>query len=324
MWCHILKEADMKTTRLTITSAILVVVLAVVFVPFQTARADLGPKPSMHFEFVFEVTPAPTIVSGIQFECQAADCSDAKPFEGPGTFGFNCGLAECSSKALIYYDYHRLSIDFSDGKTRQSNVFGKEYFEAYYRVTVRGEDLLVEELPGKSEPPAFFAMMAFLGASVVFCPVAIIGLLIFVILLVFIIQKADFRAARGWYIAGWVMSVSVLVLSLILDLGLVVTLIVELVLALAYTFWRRWPRTKLLTVVLMMNLITQPALWLFVSVFNGNSTFWLLAIGEVIVWLVESGILAFALRKQAKFWEALALSLALNLTSFGVGLLLPL
>jgi hypothetical protein len=48
-----------------------------------------------------------------------------------------------------------------------------------------------------------------------------------------------------------------------------------------------------------------------------------LAIGEVIVWLIEAGILGLALRKQAKFPEALALSLALNLASFGIGLLLP-
>jgi hypothetical protein len=62
---------------------------------------------------------------------------------------------------------------------------------------------------------------------------------------------------------------------------------------------------------------------LIVSKLIANSTFWPLAIGEVIVWLVEAVILALSLRKQATFWEALALSLALNLASFGIGLLLP-
>lgn len=318
----------MKTTRLTIAAALLVAVLAAVLVPFQIVHADMGPKPSMHFDFSYDVGPHLTIISGTQFECQAADCSDARPFEGPGTFGFECELAECSSEALVYSDYHRLSIDFSDGKTRQSNIFEKNYFEAYYRVTVREQELLVEELPGKEKPPSrlagFVLLLGLLSMSFVFCLVAIIGLPILVILLVLIIRNADFREARGWHIAGWVISVPVLVLSLILDLGLVITLAVEIPLALAYAVWRKRPWVKLLTVVLMMNLITQPALWSIVGAFNGNSTFWPLAIGEAIVWLVEALILTFALRKQAKFWEALALSLALNLASFGIGLLLPL
>ena len=44
---------------------------------------------------------------------------------------------------------------------------------------------------------------------------------------------------------------------------------------------------------------------------------------EFVIWLVEGGILAAALRKDAKFWEALVLSLVLNLASFGIGLLMP-
>ncbi len=96
-----------------------------------------------------------------------------------------------------------------------------------------------------------------------------------------------------------------------------------MLLALAYALWRKRPRLKLLTVVAMMNLITQPLLWLAVqSLGNDAYTLWL-GVGEVIVWLVEAGILAVAMRKQAKFLEALALSLVLNLASFGIGLLLP-
>jgi hypothetical protein len=159
----------MKITRLAIASILLVIVLAAVFVPFQTARADLGPKPSMHFEFAFEVNLPPTIVSGIQFECRTADCLDAKPFGGPGTFGFKCGTAECSSSALAYSDYHRLQIDFSDGKTRQSNVFGKKYFEAYYQATVQENGLLVEELRGKNQGLSDLAGLLFIWAALAAC-----------------------------------------------------------------------------------------------------------------------------------------------------------
>lgn len=312
----------MKTNRLTIASILLVVVLAVVLVPFQTARADIGPKPSMHFDFAFEVDPPPAIVSGIQFECKEADCSDAEPLGVIGPQGFECGLSECSSLAYGYSDYHRLSIDFSDGKTRQSNIFGKKYFEANYRVTVREDDLLVEELPGGNRPLSAFEFIAFLGNTFLFCMAAVIELPFLVILLILLIRNTDFRAARGWYITAWTLSALALVLMLISDWGLVVTLVVELILALGYALRRTQPRTKLLTVVLMMNLITQPVLWIVLRNFAG-STSWHLAIGEVIVWLVEAGILALALRKEAKPWEAPALSLALNLASFGIGLLLP-
>jgi hypothetical protein len=135
--------------------------------------------------------------------------------------------------------------------------------------------------------------------------------------------QAGFASGGGWYNAGWILCVPGLVLSIINDWGLVVTLVVEIILALAYALWRKRPRTKLLTVVLMMNLITQPALWVFLRNYAGGSPFWPLAIGEVIVWLIEGGILGLALRKQAKFPETLALSLVLNLASFGIGLLLP-
>jgi hypothetical protein len=37
---------------------------------------------------------------------------------------------------------------------------------------------------------------------------------------------------------------------------------VEVIVALVYAFWRKRPRTKLLTIVLMINLITQPVLWI--------------------------------------------------------------
>lgn len=292
--------------------------------PFQVARADTGPKPSMHFEFAYEVDPAPTIVSGIQWECQTADCSDAQPLAVMGPQRFGCRSVECSSVAYGYSDYHRLSIDFSDGKTRQSNIFGKKYFEAYYRVTVQEAGLLVEELPGKNNSAiSFFAILLLVYGTILFCVIAILVLPLLFILIILIVRNAEFLAARGWYIAGWVVSAVWLVLSLFIEWGLVITLVVEIILALAYALWRKRPRIKLLTVVLMMNLITQPALWWIVSKLIANSTFWPLAIGEVIVWLVEAGILALSLRKQASFLEALALSLALNLASFGIGLLLP-
>ena len=314
----------MKTNRLYILLSVLLVAMLITLVPSQSARADTGPKPTMHFEFVYEVDPPLTIVSGVQLECQAADCSDAKPLTEGGPQRFGCTAEECSSLAYGYADFHRLSIEFSDGKTRQSNIFSEKYFEAYFRVTVREDDLLVEELPGKNTSfLSFFALMPILGFAIIFCIIALIELPLVIILLILVIRNMDFPALRGWYIAGWVLSVPGFLLALIVEGGLLVTLVVELLLALVYALWRKRPRTKLLTVVLLMNLLTQPVLWMVVSNISDGAVFLPLAIGEAIVWLVEAGILALALRKQAKFLEALALSLVLNLASFGIGLLFP-
>jgi len=314
----------MKTNRLYILLSVLLVAMLITLVPSQSARADTGPKPTMHFEFVYEVDPPLTIVSGVQLECQAADCSDAKPLTEGGPQRFGCTSEECSSLAYGYADYHRLSIEFSDGKTRQSNIFSEKYFEAYFRVTVREDDLLVEELPGKNTSfLSYFALVPILGFAIIFCIIALIELPLVIILLILVIRNMDFPALRGWYIAGWVLSLPGFLLALIVEGGLLVTLVVELLLALVYALWRKRPRTKLLTVVLLMNLLTQPVLWVVVSNISDGSVFLPLAIGEIIVWLVEAGILALALRKQAKFLEALGLSLVLNLASFGIGLLFP-
>ena len=313
----------MKTTRLNIIWSILVVVLVVILVPFQVAHADLGPKPSMHFEFVYEVDPPPTILSGVQYECQNADCSDARPLGEAGPQRFGCALGECSSLAYGYSDYHRLSIEFSDGVTRQSNIFGKEYFEAYYRVTVQEDGLLVRELTGKKKGLSGLAGLLYIYTAMALCIVFILYLPMLVILTILLVRDADFQAARGCYIACWIACLLGVIPSLFTDEGIWITLLVELALALAYALWRKRSRTKLLTVVLMMNLVTQPLLWFAVQNYGNDAYALWLGVGEVIVWLVEAGILAVAMRKQAKFLEALALSLVLNLASFGVGLLLP-
>ena len=62
-----------------------------------------------------------SIVSGTMFECQQSDCSDAKPLMEAGPQRFSCEATSCHALAYGFSDYHRLEIQFSDGKTRQSN-----------------------------------------------------------------------------------------------------------------------------------------------------------------------------------------------------------
>jgi hypothetical protein len=292
--------------------------------PFRTARADTGPKPTMDFAFTYQVSPAPTIISGILYECYQADCSDAQPLMEAGPQRFTCNPDGCSSLAYGYSDYHRIRIVFSDGVTRQSNIFGKTYFDASYQVTVRDNDLLVKEGRGGGVEFPFSILMNILP-----CLILIPALLLLAIfLLVVAIRASEFRKARVLYITAWLFSpllLAIILLAPSMLAGLLVTLAVELAFAVGYGLWRKRSMALLLTVVWLMNLLTRP---LFSRVFGdvlyvaGYSLIWTLA-AEFVIWLIEAGILALALRKEMSIWEALLLSLGLNAASFGIGMLLP-
>lgn len=123
----------------------LFLMLLLAWAPFQPAAADTGPKPSMEFEFVQEVAGEPLIIlNGTQYECGQPDCSDALLLEDAGPQGFRCNQTSCSSLAYGYRDYHYIELEFSDGKTRQSNIFKTAGFNSSYKVTIREDDLLVE------------------------------------------------------------------------------------------------------------------------------------------------------------------------------------
>jgi hypothetical protein len=131
--------------RAKYTKALILLVFVLSYLPFQSASADIGPKPSMDFTFTqaFPGTPV-SIASGTMFECALTDCSDAKPLMEAGPQGLSCEAASCHALAYGFSAYHRLEIEFSDGKTRQSNIFKTSEFNATYTVTIREADLLVE------------------------------------------------------------------------------------------------------------------------------------------------------------------------------------
>lgn len=113
--------------------------------PAQPVLADTGPKPTMDFEFKQEIAGEPlTITSGVFYECEQPDCSDAAPIEEVGPQGFYCEANHCQAQAYGFSPYHRLGIQFSDGQARQSNIFETAGFDSQYTVTVRPDDLLVE------------------------------------------------------------------------------------------------------------------------------------------------------------------------------------
>jgi len=107
-----------------------------------------------------------------------------------------------------------------------------------------------------------------------------------------------------------------------LNPGLTVTIIVELVISVIYVLWRKRPWLPTLLTILPMNMVTQPVVWLVVKSMRLTMCAGTYVL-ELIVCLLEAWILYRVFRKSVKFSEILLLSLAMNLASFGIGLLLP-
>jgi hypothetical protein len=128
-----------------ITKLFLLLLFSQILLPAQIALADTGPKPTMDFEFKQDLPGEQlTITSGILYECNQSDCSDAAPLVEGGPQRLACETDGCQALAYGFSPYHRLEIQFSDGQTRQSNIFRTGGFRSHYLVTVRSEDLLVE------------------------------------------------------------------------------------------------------------------------------------------------------------------------------------
>lgn len=154
------------------------------FLPVHIAFADTGPKPTMEFAFNYELTGEPvTIVSGILYECDQPDCSDASSLEELGPQRLYCEPQSCRAIGYGFAPYHRLDIEYSDGITRSSNIFETAGFDSKYTVTVRPEDLSVE---------ARFSLGFFprTGTIIVACIFACVGLGLLGGLAVFFVRRS--------------------------------------------------------------------------------------------------------------------------------------
>jgi len=162
----------------------LCLLLSSLLLPASVVLADTGPKPSMEFQFNQDISGAPlTITSGVFYECDQPDCSDAAPIEEVGPQGFYCQAQRCSAVAYGFAPYHRIEIEFSDGQTRRSNVFETAGFDSRYTVSIRPDDLLVE---------AEFSLGIFprTGTVLVVCTCGILGLVLVVGLAVFVARRS--------------------------------------------------------------------------------------------------------------------------------------
>lgn len=157
-----------------------------VFFPAGIVLADIGPKPSMDFQFKQAMTGEPplTITSGILSECNQPDCTDAAPLEEGGPQGFRCQANSCSAVAYGFAPYHQIEIEFSDGKMRQSNVFETAGFDSKYMVTIRPDDLLVE---ARFNP----GLLTRTAAILVACICGLVGVGLIVGLIVFLLRRSQ-------------------------------------------------------------------------------------------------------------------------------------
>jgi hypothetical protein len=162
----------------------LLLLVLVVLLPIQIVLADTGPKPTMDFAFKQNVPEGELqIISGVLYECDQADCSDATPLEKVGPQGLYCDTKGCRATAYGFAPYHKLEIEFSDEVTRQSNIFQTAGFNSKYTVTVRPDDLLVEaKFSLGSLPPVFMIIFT--------CICAIVGVGLFVGLIFFLIRRS--------------------------------------------------------------------------------------------------------------------------------------
>jgi hypothetical protein len=307
---------------------VLVVVAMLSLIPTQRVRADMAPKPSMDFEFVYETDPPLQITDGVLMLCENTNCSQAISPEELDPYGyFSCDLVRCSS---VGYNFpgqqYSLVITFSDGKIRESNLFGKEHYEAYYRVIVR-EDVLVAEETGGYNALTRFSYVAGLTLGIISLVGGLLGGLIITIIVVVGKRKEGdtWRWVKHvWLITARVLSTVLLLVGGFFSLTIPLTAIIELFLGWLYARWKERQKGLVLTLILFANLLTTFWFWSFSTSGGFFRYSWSkLFLSEGIVWLVEAIILYVPMRKTLKFGEALLLSLVLNAVSFGVGLLLP-
>jgi biotin transporter BioY len=102
----------------------------------------------------------------------------------------------------------------------------------------------------------------------------------------------------------------------------IITILVEGTLVAFYALWQRKPLKQLFFSCLCVNLFTQSILWVVLNCFPGYYLV-TLTITEICIVGMEAIILFLYRYNQLKLREAILLSLAMNLTSFGIGWISP-
>lgn len=308
-------------------------VLLVLLIPFRTAAANAAQQPDAEFKFKFETGQPLEIIEAHFYSCGTLECST--PFEWEETpEDFYCTVEDCYSWSYGYGDYFKLVITFSDGVTRQSNIFEKKDLESEYTITVFEDRLFVEEtsvsLFDRLSPIDVFLIIVGIIILIFF-----FGLVYGVVILctrgdfqTHLTDRAHIRIRRLWIsgvgILGVMSFVKLLGVSEALPYTLIPTILVEgLILFVIYKLFMTNQRIPLV-MSFSENILTQLLLWVLVIISGGSGLGWRLLIAiELGIVLIEAVILYLPQRRQVSFRQMLALSFVLNLASFTVGLFLP-
>jgi hypothetical protein len=103
---------------------------------------------------------------------------------------------------------------------------------------------------------------------------------------------------------------------------LVITLLLESLILIGYSLWRKKPVKSILFTSICGNLITQSLLWIVLTLFFQDYLVTLL-IAEIFIWIIEAVLLYSIRANQLRFKEAILLSLGMNGLSFAIGWHLP-
>ena len=103
---------------------------------------------------------------------------------------------------------------------------------------------------------------------------------------------------------------------------LAITVMVESVVCLLYSIWRKKPVQPILITSVLANLLTQSLLWIVLHLYFQH---YLVSIysAEILIWMIEGFLLHHFPANQLSLQEATLLSLTMNLASFGLGWFLP-
>ena len=118
--------------------------LALFIAQMSDGLADMGPKPTMSFNFPELKSKGLTIERAVLYEGKKADGSDATPLKSIGPQRFQYGPQGCFAMAYGFAPYQRLKVTLSDGKTHWSKVFSGTGMRSYFVVTVGTKGLTVK------------------------------------------------------------------------------------------------------------------------------------------------------------------------------------
>jgi hypothetical protein len=101
-----------------------------------------------------------------------------------------------------------------------------------------------------------------------------------------------------------------------------ITILAEGIVVFLYSTVQKKPAGRLLVASVIVNVLTQSLLWIVLQVYF---SYYLIALFmmEIVIWLVES-LLVFRLSGgHLNLKSAMTLSFLMNVTSFGIGWLMP-